>query len=229
MDLCTADESLDQFAVHRILAVMLEPSDTAARRSLLAPTRSAVPGGSDAELGFHQAIDRCAPAASVAADVVLYLVQTNQEFGRTSLNSVIPIIRAAVPPWIQPTTSEWHSQRNHGRHNQAPAAIRRNFRTYRSVAHLWGAQIIAETENWDDAKPNSAAGPMKFLAIAEEIARLGAQIHLRKTDAYRRKEVVLPPGKIWKFLLPNALREEHHLVIPTLHPAARAAFRPTTP
>ena len=75
------------------------------------------------------------------------------------------------------------------------------------MAHLWGAQIIAETENWDDAKPNSAAGPMKFLAIAEEIARLGAQIHLRKTDAYRRKEVVLPPGKIWKFLLPNALRE----------------------
>ena len=230
MDLCCADGSLDPFAVHRILAVMVEPSDATARRSLLAPLRSVVPGASDrdAERGFHQTVDRCAPPASVAAEVVLYLLQTNHEFGRTSLNAVIPIIRAAVPPWNQPTGSEWHSQRNHGRHNQDPAAIRRNFRTYRSVAHLWAAQLITESENWDDAKLDSAAGPMKFLAIADEVARLGAQIHLHTTDAYRRKEVVLPPGKIWTFVLPNGLREELQLVIPPLNPAARAAFRPTS-
>ena len=199
MDLCTADGSFDRLAAYRILAVMVEPSGSAARRALFAPIKRAEQRGDSlgaAERRFHQVLDRCAPPASVAADVVLYMLQTHHEFGRTSLNSVIPIIRAAIPRRREPEGPEWHSERNHGRHNRDRAAILRNFRTYRSVAHLWGAQIIAETENWDDAKPNSAAGPMKFLAIADEIARLGAQIHLRKTDAYRRKEVVLPPGKI---------------------------------
>ena len=157
------------------------------------------------------------------------MIQTKHEFRSTSLNAVTPIIRAAVPPWEQPTGSDWLLQRNYGRHNQDRAAIRRNFWTYQPVAHLWAAKIIAEVENWEDALPNSADGPVKFLAIAEEVARLGAQIYLHKTGPNRRKQVVLPLDAIWTVSLPDDLRLELQLIIPLLQPAARAVFTPPSP
>ncbi len=228
-DLCTSDEELDRLAMFRVLAVMVEPRNETARTQILTRIEKDTKINPDRRPRFstdelwafvrprlHKGV--------IVGDLLLYLIQTKREFGRTSLNLALAIIRTATPRWEQPVGAEWHDKRHEGRLNQDRRTILGSFKRYQPVAHLWAAFVISETEKLPDFGPDSNETLPNFLALAEAIAKEAQGIYLQKSvrPGSRAKQAALPRASMWRFKLPPAAQRVLKLKVPRLLPAARA-------
>ena len=140
-----------------------------------------------------------------------------------TLESAMRAARYVSPKYEVLTGAEWHDAKSL---NALPMGSRRQilraaFREFEPVAHLWGAQILADAEArdkgmGDEAPVGCATNEQlpRFLAVAEEIGQLGSHVWLAARPKKRR---AWDPNDCVRFRLPDSAVEEGTLSVPRLH------------
>ncbi len=229
LDLWGSDNVLDPIAHWRIAAVMAYPSDRSKRYRFVEKGRRLYRQRDDKLL--KRALTEFRQAASggrIAGDLLLYFLQMDEHHGAASLNRVLPLTRAALlhdarlpleglrQDDLQ--SAGWHDTREalHGHPIHRPAMLA-FFRTYRPVAHFWGAYEVALLEDRPDLDfLKSPDNIPRFAALASALAQRAAKIPFNR----KPREVLLPPHIVWNIRVPGALTEHFCVDIPPLSPLA---------
>lgn len=236
LPLTTSNNELDRFAVPRVWSVMWWPENEKRRRAFMTALRRnpEADGASDGDR--HGAMVR----GAIAGELLLRLIELHQHHPPGTMDKAVRLVRAAYINSIYEKNRSlrnrfdpldrldtfpngmmeypnWQLIRDGLSHPIRRVALVKTFEAYRSVAHLWGALLIAHDRDRADLMPGRPETLPRFLATAEALAELAAHIPYGRGGSQR----LLPTGAAWRFRLPPALVEAVRLHVPPLGPSGR--------
>lgn len=225
IDLISPAHGLDPLAPFKVLAVMCHPGDHKMRERMLASiqrgTRHGVPRRAALEEErFLQEVGLRSKRAILAGGLLLTLIQLQENGLSSSLNRAIALMRPLLESWEQPIGPEWSSTVHADHTPTSRRKILRAFNEYLVVAHLWAAHFHAYHSGRTDIWPGSNQTLPRFMAHAEYFADKGANLRWAGQD----RRMTLLRRAIWRFGLPERLRETCDLVALPLTPEQRSIF-----
>ena len=153
------------------------------------------------------------------------LLQLQENGFRHSLNRAIPLITPLLDKWEQPVAPIWTADSHVTHRPHSRRKVLCAFNDFLSVAHNWAALIHGGQHRRADIWPGSNETLPRFLGYVEAFARNGS--HLKWPGRDRR--YALDTRKIWKFYIPEHLRETCNLQALPLTENQRAILYERTP
>ena len=179
LDLRDEASGLHRFAIPKLVAVLIEPENSPARRALLSNLTGPLKRDAPANAEHLRALGFAAPKGLQSGQMLLYLVQTYEQFGETSLSRVARMVSAAPLEWEQPTgdaSAAWVEE-GRPRHNADPKAIITWFKTRRHCAHFWAAMVFAAWWEPPDIYPTED-NLGRFVSLAEAISARAQRVRV---------------------------------------------------
>ncbi len=224
-DLRDQGGGLHPLAPFKVLAVMCHPNDRKIREQMLAPIQRETAAQSARRKGLsHDQILREVQLrgnrAVLAGGLLLTLLQLHGNGYRHSLKRAIPLIAPLLERWEQPVAPAWSpdchvAHRPHSRRKMLDA-----FNDLLNVAHCWAALIHGGQHRRADIWPGSNEALPRFLAYSEAFALMGSRL----AWPGRKRPYTLDRKKIWRFHVPEHLRETCDLQVLPLTDAQRAVL-----
>ncbi len=223
MNLRGPDGSLDPLAALKVLAVMCHPEDRRAQLRML-PGIGYQPYSdldSASDDSFVREVCRHAQFGGLAGQALHTLIQLRRGGHGTSINNVIKIMRASPEAWHEPPKGpRWHTWIGEPKLRVHRQTLFQAFRSYRSVAHLWPAFVLALKPESSCPFPDRNENVLMFLEVSSAFLNAAKQITL----VGRKREPVLPANLIWRFGLPSHLKVQVSLGIAPLSAEALTAL-----
>ena len=162
--------------------------------------------------------------AVLAGGLLLTLIQLQENDFRHSLNRAIPLITPLLERWEQPQAPAWTPDSHVAHRPHSRRKVLGAFNDYLSVAHFWAALIHGGQHQRPDIWPGSNETVPRFLAYAEAFALQGSRLKWPGRD----RRYTLDRRKIWRFHVPEQLRETRDLQALPLTNAQRAVMNEYT-
>ena len=193
---------LEVHATYKVLSVMLHPQSLEERERMMAHVvaNSRVGGAkrrrelskerflSDAHMNAQQGM--------IAGYLLLTRLQLHFNGYLSSLSRSIPLVRASLPPWKQPTGGSWPKDQWLHSWPRGRAKVLHTWSQFRCVAHLWAASIhigqhhpALELWRWGEDLP-------KFLALAQTFLDMACCV--RSPGGH---STILNRPEAWNFVL----------------------------
>jgi hypothetical protein len=228
-DLRDQSGGLHALAPFKVLAVMCQPSDRKMREHMLAAIQRETGAGIPRASGFSddqfmREVQLRGNRAGLAGGLLLTLLQLQENGLRHSLNRAIPLITPLLERWEQPQARAWTPDSHVAHRPHSRRKVLDAFNDYLSVAHFWAALIHGGQNQRPDIWPGSNETLPCFLAYAEAFALQGGRLKWPG----RARRYTLDRQKIWRFHVPENLRETCDLQALLLTDAQRAIFNEYT-
>jgi hypothetical protein len=200
------DEKLDSLATFKVLAVMCQPTNRVRREQMLATVQSETGVEPNRRRGltndeFYREVELTSARAGVAGGLLLTLLQLHLNGYRPSLNRAIPLVRALLPVWEQPSAPYWSKESHVGHRPHSRRKMLECYQAFRSVAHLWAAALHGQQHQHVDICPSKPATLPIFLGYADCILRMASLLPPNRRDGLLR----IIPSKSWTFSIPQTL------------------------
>ena len=205
------NDTLDPQALVKLLAVMCFPADPRGREMMMrsVPAATTIPRyqteitvaasgvGSEllAEVSRHQS------RANLAGSVCLAMAQLSA-FGRPGdAAAVLPLAVELAEKWGHAVRLSTPLRPVSDMARQSETDVLSAYETYRGASHLWAAAVYGRIQFHEELMPAALHGIPRFLAYAEEIARLSTTLAWPEPCP----SLKLSAEALWVFVLPTAL------------------------
>jgi hypothetical protein len=222
------DKSLDPMASEKTFAVMLHPHNLHAREAMMARVQRETGQGTarrkpfSKDEFFRRALQSSAKAA-VAGGLLLTRLQLQMNGYSPSFNQAQPLVLALLPPWEQPTGSNFSRDAHLGHCPRSRSKMLSAWDDFFSVAHLWAALIHSLQHGREDIWPAPLSQVPTFLAFADCFLNLGCSLPSHE----RNRRVPLVRSKAWTCGIPNQMERIVRLEALPLTPEQRKILNDT--